>query len=45
MNADKPKSYDIDEDDENAFRDLNEYEEGLLAKFEENDKEIDQMLD
>jgi hypothetical protein len=26
MNSDKPKNYDIDEDDENAFRDLNEYE-------------------
>ncbi len=45
MNSDKPKNYDIDEDDENAFRDLNEYEQGLLAKFEDNDKEIDQMLD
>lgn len=41
MNSDKPKNYDIDEDDENAFRDLNEYEQGLLAKFEDNDKEID----
>ncbi len=45
MNTDKPKTYDIDEDDENAFRDLNEYEQGLLSKFEDNDKEIDQMLD
>ena len=45
MNSDKPKTYDIDEDDENAFRDLNEYEQGLLSKFEDNDKEIDQMLD
>jgi len=30
MNSDKPKNYDIDEDDENAFRDLNDYEQGLL---------------
>jgi hypothetical protein len=45
MNSDKPKNYDIDEDDENAFRDLNDYEQGLLTKFEDNDKEIDQMLD
>mmetsp|Transcript_17253 Transcript_17253/g.16458 ORF Transcript_17253/g.16458 Transcript_17253/m.16458 type:complete len:133 (+) Transcript_17253:620-1018(+) len=33
------------DDDEEADRELNEYEQGLLNKFEENDQEIDKMLD
>ena len=32
-------------DDEEAFRDMNEYESELLKKFESNDQEIDDMLD
>lgn len=33
------------EDDEDAFRDMNDYEVGLMKKFEDNDQEIDEMLD
>ena len=32
-------------DDEEAFRDMNEYDSELLKKFESNDQEIDDMLD
>lgn len=32
-------------DDEEAFKDMDEYEVGLMNQFEENDKEIDEMLD
>lgn len=35
----------MDDDDEDAFRDMNEYEVGLMKKFDENDQEIDEMLD
>ena len=38
------KKYE-NEDDEDAFRDMNEYENELMKKFEENDHEIDDMLD
>ena len=33
------------EDDEEAYRDMDEYEVQLMKKFDENDQEIDQMLD
>jgi t-SNARE complex subunit (syntaxin) len=33
------------EDDEDAFRDMNEYETTLMKRFEDNDQEIDEMLD
>lgn len=39
----KAKQYE-EEDDEEAFRDMNDYEKQLMAKFEENDNEIDEML-
>jgi t-SNARE complex subunit (syntaxin) len=39
------KKYEQMDDDEDAFRDLTEYEVGLMKKFEENDQEIDEMLD
>ncbi len=32
-------------DDEEAYRDMNDYEVELLKKFEDNDHEIDEMLD
>ena len=32
-------------DDEEAYREMDEYEVQLLKKFDENDQEIDQMLD
>ena len=32
-------------DDEDAFRDMNDYEVELMKKFEDNDHEIDEMLD
>ena len=32
-------------DDEEAYRDMDEYEVQLMKKFDENDQEIDQMLD
>ena len=38
------KKYE-NEDDEDAFRDMNEYETELMKKFEDNDHEIDEMLD
>ncbi len=38
------KKYE-EEDEEDAFRDMNEYEVGLMKKFEDNDQEIDEMLD
>jgi hypothetical protein len=41
---DKAKKYE-EEDEEDAFRDMNEYEQELMKKFEENDHEIDEMLD
>jgi esterase/lipase len=41
---DKANKYE-EEDDENAFRDMNEYEEELMKKFDQNDQEIDDMLD
>lgn len=37
--------YKEEDDDEDAFREMNDYEKDLMAKFEENDKEIDEMLD
>ena len=39
------KKYENMDEDEDAFREMNEYEVGLMAKFEENDHEIDEMLD
>lgn len=39
------KKYEQIDDDEDAFRDMNDYEVGLMKKFEENDQEIDEMLD
>ncbi len=39
------KKYENAEDDEEAFREMDEYEVGLMKKFEENDPEIDEMLD
>lgn len=39
--ADKYK----DEEDEDALREMNEYEKDLMKQFEENDAEIDNMLD
>eukprot|EP00347_Sterkiella_histriomuscorum_P002738 403366994 len=41
----RAKQYEEQEDDEDAFRDMNEYEQDLMKKFEENDHEIDEMLD
>jgi transcription termination factor NusB len=38
------KKYE-EEDDEEAYRDMDEYEVQLMKKFAENDQEIDQMLD
>jgi transcription termination factor NusB len=38
------KKYE-EEDDEEAYRDMDEYEVQLMKKFDENDQEIDQMLD
>ena len=38
------KKYE-EEDDEDAYRDMDEYEVQLMKKFDENDQEIDQMLD
>lgn len=38
------KKYE-EEDSEEAFRDMNEYEEELMKKFQQNDQEIDEMLD
>ena len=32
-------------DDEEAYREMDEFEVELLKKFDENDQEIDQMLD
>jgi hypothetical protein len=31
------KKYEQMDDDEDAFRDMNDYEVGLMKKFEEND--------
>ena len=31
--------------DEDAFREMNEFEEELMQKFQDNDREIDEMLD
>jgi hypothetical protein len=33
----RAKQYEEEEDDENAFREMNEYEEELMKKFQEND--------
>ena len=33
------------EDDEDVFQDMTEYENDLMKKFQENDEEIDAMLD
>ena len=41
----KAKKYEEEEDYEDAFRDMNEYETELMKKFEDNDHEIDDMLD
>jgi hypothetical protein len=41
----RAKEYEEAEDDTEMDRELTEYEQTLLAKFEENDAEIDQMLD
>ncbi|CDW76848.1 snare domain containing protein [Stylonychia lemnae] len=41
----RAKKYEDQEDDEDAFRDMNEYENELMKKFDENDQEIDDMLD
>lgn len=41
----RAKQYEIQDDDEDAFREMNEYEQDLMKKFEENDHEIDEMLD
>lgn len=41
----RAKQYEEQEDDEDAFREMNEYEQELMQKFEENDHEIDEMLD
>lgn len=38
------KKYE-EEDSQEAFRDMNEYEEELMKKFQQNDQEIDEMLD
>lgn len=38
------KKYE-DIDDEEAYRDMNDYEVELMKKFEDNDHEIDEMLD
>lgn len=43
--AEMARKYEQADDDEEAFREMNEYEEGLMKKFEENDAEIDEMLD
>ena len=42
---DRAKQYEEQEDDEDAFREMNDYENGLMKKFEDNDQEIDDMLD
>lgn len=44
MNA-RAKQYEAKDEDGDAFREMNEYEEELMKKFEENDHEIDEMLD
>ena len=43
--AERAKKYEENSDDEDAMREMNEYEEQLMKKFEENDQEIDDMLD
>ncbi len=40
----RAKKYENEDEDE-AFRDMNEYEQDLMRKFEQNDHEIDEMLD
>ena len=42
---DRAKQYEEQEDDEDAFREMNDYENELMKKFEDNDQEIDDMLD
>jgi hypothetical protein len=39
------KRAEMYEEDEDAFREMNDYEEDLMKKFQENDHEIDEMLD
>ena len=41
----RARQYGEAEDDEDAFREMNDYESDLLKRFEENDHEIDEMLD
>lgn len=41
----REKHYEDAEDDDEANREMNEYEKDLMNKFEQNDKEIDDMLD
>jgi len=40
----RAKKYENEDEDE-ALRDMNEYEQDLMRKFEQNDHEIDEMLD
>lgn len=41
----RAQKYEEAEDDQDAVRDMNDYEKELMKKFEENDAEIDEMLD
>lgn len=41
----KEKKYEEAEEDEDALREMTDYEKALMKKFEENDEEIDEMLD
>ena len=40
----RAKKYKDADDDEDAMREMNDYEQELMKKFEENDHEIDEML-
>jgi len=33
----RARMYENEEDDDNAFREMNEYEDDLMRKFQEND--------
>lgn len=43
--VDRAKKYNEVEDQDDALREMTEYENDLMKKFETNDQEIDDMLD
>lgn len=41
----RAKKYEDADSEDDALREMNDYEKNLMKQFEDNDQEIDEMLD